>query len=65
MEAGPSRTAMMAAMGRALHLLHSGPRALLAEDGFTVVDDAGAHDIEPRYGQRALNYERMALARSG
>ena len=29
--AGPSRTAMIAAMARASHLLHYGPRALLAD----------------------------------
>lgn len=38
--------------------------ALLAEAGFTVTDDVGAHDIEGRYGHRAINYERMALARA-
>jgi hypothetical protein len=37
--------------------------ALMAEGGFTVVEDVGAHDIEARYGLPALNYERMALAR--
>jgi methyltransferase (TIGR00027 family) len=37
--------------------------AMLTEGGFTVTDDVGAHDIEGRYGRRALNYERMALAR--
>jgi hypothetical protein len=36
---------------------------MLTEGGFTVTDDVGAHDIEGRYGRRALNYERMALAR--
>lgn len=35
---------------------------LLAEAGFSVVEDLGARDIEPRYGLPALNYERMALA---
>jgi hypothetical protein len=29
--AAPSRTAMMAAMGRAMHLIHYGRRALLAD----------------------------------
>jgi methyltransferase (TIGR00027 family) len=37
---------------------------LVAEAGFTVVEDVGAHDIEPRYGVRAVNYERMALLRN-
>ncbi len=31
MTKGPSQTAMMAATGRALHLLHHGPRALLTD----------------------------------
>src|SRR5262245_56524675 len=30
-ELGPSRTAMMTAVGRAVHLLHHGPRAVLAD----------------------------------
>jgi O-methyltransferase involved in polyketide biosynthesis len=37
---------------------------LLADSGFQVVEDIGAHDIQTRYGLRALNYERMALARN-
>jgi hypothetical protein len=37
---------------------------LLADSGFQVVEDVGAHDIQTRYGLRALNYERMALARN-
>jgi O-methyltransferase involved in polyketide biosynthesis len=36
---------------------------LVAEAGFTVIDDVGAHDIEPRYGVPAIGYERMALLR--
>jgi methyltransferase (TIGR00027 family) len=35
----------------------------MAENRFIVVEDIGAHDIEGRYGLRALNHERMALAR--
>ncbi len=38
--------------------------ALVADGGFTVVEDVGAHDIETRYGLPALNYERMALVRN-
>ena len=37
--------------------------ALLAEGGFTVIEDVGAHDIETRYGIPAVNFERMTLAR--
>ena len=37
--------------------------ALLADNGFTVIEDVGAHDIQTRYGLAAVNYERMALAR--
>jgi methyltransferase (TIGR00027 family) len=37
--------------------------ALVAEGGFTVLEDVGAHDIVDRYGLPAINYERMALAR--
>jgi methyltransferase (TIGR00027 family) len=38
---------------------------LLSEAGFVVLEDLGAHDVEPRYGIRALAYERIALARQG
>ena len=37
--------------------------ALLAQGGFTVIDDIGAHDIETRYGIPAVHFERMTLAR--
>jgi len=37
--------------------------ALLAQRGFTVIDDIGAHDIETRYGIPAVHFERMTLAR--
>lgn len=37
---------------------------LLAEGGFEVLEDLGAHDVEPRYGVPALAYERIALARN-
>jgi methyltransferase (TIGR00027 family) len=37
--------------------------ALLAQGGFTVVEDIGAHDIETRYGIPAVHFERMTLAR--
>jgi methyltransferase (TIGR00027 family) len=37
--------------------------ALLAEGGFTVVEDVGAGDIDSRYGVPAVFFERMALAR--
>jgi methyltransferase (TIGR00027 family) len=36
--------------------------ALLAQGGFTVIDDIGAHDIETRYGIPAVHFERMTLA---
>jgi methyltransferase (TIGR00027 family) len=36
---------------------------LLANTGYKVIEDVGAHDIQSRYGLAALNYERMALAR--
>lgn len=36
---------------------------LVGSNGFTVVEDVGPHDIEGRYGLRALNHERMALVR--
>lgn len=36
---------------------------LVAEAGFEVVDDVGPEDIEPTYGIKAINYERIALAR--
>jgi O-methyltransferase involved in polyketide biosynthesis len=37
--------------------------ALLAQGGFTVIDDIGAQDIETRYGIPAVHFERMTLAR--
>ena len=36
---------------------------LLAEAGFSMLEDLGSEDVEPRYGLPALNYERLALAR--
>ena len=36
---------------------------LMTRNHFAVIEDVGPHDIEDRYGLRALNHERMALAR--
>jgi len=37
---------------------------LLAANGFEVLEDVGAHDLETRYGLPMVNYERMVLARN-
>jgi methyltransferase (TIGR00027 family) len=36
---------------------------LLAANGFEILQDVGAHDLESRYEVPMVNYERMALAR--
>lgn len=61
---GAIMEAAVAAMGEPfLTLLSSADLAdLLAEAGLELLDDLGAHDVEPTYGLRALAYERIALA---
>jgi methyltransferase (TIGR00027 family) len=64
---GAIMEAAVAAMGEPFLTLlpPSGLAALLAEAGLEVLEDVGAHDVEPRYGVPALAYERIALARKG